>query len=80
MNNEKLSPIEIIKEKSDGLRGSLSASLTDNYTGTIRPDDEALIKFHGMYVQDDRDRRNERAEKSWKGCIHLCFVFVFREE
>lgn len=74
MNNEKLSPIEIIKEKSDGLRGSLSASLTDNYTGTIRPDDEALIKFHGMYVQDDRDRRNERAEKK----LERLYSFMLR--
>lgn len=63
MNQDKLSPIEGIKEKSDGLRGTLAQSLKDNYTGNVRPDDEALIKFHGMYVQDDRDRRQERAEK-----------------
>lgn len=63
MSNDKLSPIEIIKVKSDGLRGTLKESLTDNHTGNVRPDDEALIKFHGMYVQDDRDRRAERAAK-----------------
>lgn len=63
MSNEKLSPIEGIKVKSDGLRGTLKESLTDNHTGNVRPDDEALVKFHGMYVQDDRDRRAERAEK-----------------
>ncbi|MEC4115219.1 NADPH-dependent assimilatory sulfite reductase hemoprotein subunit [Myroides pelagicus] len=63
MSQDKLSPIESIKQKSDGLRGTLSQSLQDNYTGNVRPDDEALIKFHGMYVQDDRDRRQERAEK-----------------
>lgn len=63
MNQDKLSPIEGIKQKSDGLRGTLSQSLHDNHTGNVRPDDEALIKFHGMYVQDDRDRRQERAEK-----------------
>jgi len=61
--SEKLSPIEIIKVKSDGLRGTLKESLEDNYTGNVRPDDEALVKFHGMYVQDDRDRRAERAAK-----------------
>lgn len=63
MSNDKLSPIEAIKVKSDGLRGTLKESLTDNHTGNVRPDDEALVKFHGMYVQDDRDRRAERAAK-----------------
>lgn len=63
MDQEKLSPIEHIKVKSDGLRGTLKESLRDNHTGNVRPDDEALVKFHGMYVQDDRDRRAERAAK-----------------
>lgn len=63
MSQDKLSPIEHIKIKSDGLRGTLIESLQDNHTGNVRPDDEALVKFHGMYVQDDRDRRTERAEK-----------------
>lgn len=61
--SDKLSPIEIIKTKSDGLRGTLKESLQDNHTGNVRADDEALVKFHGMYVQDDRDRRVERAAK-----------------
>lgn len=63
MSQDKLSPIEHIKVKSDGLRGTLKESLKDNHTGNVRPDDEALVKFHGMYVQDDRDRRAERAAK-----------------
>jgi sulfite reductase (NADPH) hemoprotein beta-component len=62
--SEKLSPIESIKTKSDGLRGTLVESIDqDNHTGNVRPDDETLVKFHGMYVQDDRDRRAERAAK-----------------
>ena len=61
--NKKLSPIEKIKTASDGLRGTLKESLTDQVTGAIREDDQALIKFHGMYQQDDRDRREERTEK-----------------
>lgn len=62
--SEKLSPIEAIKTKSDGLRGTLKESIdVDNHTGNIREDDQTLVKFHGMYVQDDRDRRAERAEK-----------------
>lgn len=62
--SEKPSPIEAIKESSNGLRGTLKESIElDNHTGNVRSADEALVKFHGMYVQDDRDRREERAAK-----------------
>ena len=61
--SEPLSPIERIKENSLALRGTLAESLQDEITGAVREDDQALIKFHGMYQQDDRDRREERAEK-----------------
>jgi sulfite reductase (NADPH) hemoprotein beta-component len=57
------SPAEKIKKSSDGLRGTLKESLLDEHTGQIREPDQLLIKFHGMYMQDDRDRREERAEK-----------------
>lgn len=59
----KLTVIEGIKTKSDGLRGTLQDSLTDEITGAVREEDHALIKFHGMYEQDDRDHREERASK-----------------
>jgi sulfite reductase (NADPH) hemoprotein beta-component len=58
-----LSQVEKIKMASDGLRGTLQQSLRDEHTGAIREDDQALIKFHGMYQQDDRDKREERAAK-----------------
>ena len=61
--SEPLSPIERIKTNSRALRGTLVESLADEVTGAIREDDQALVKFHGMYQQDDRDRREERAEK-----------------
>lgn len=57
------SPVERIKKASKGLRGTLKESLLDEYTGAIREDDQTLVKFHGMYMQDDRDRREERAAK-----------------
>ena len=60
---KKLSVIEGIKTASRGLRGTIQESLGDQLTGAIREDDQALIKFHGMYQQDDRDRREERAAK-----------------
>ena len=57
------SVVEKIKKESNSLRGTLKESLLDEHTGAIRESDQALIKFHGMYMQDDRDRREERAEK-----------------
>ena len=69
-----LSPIEKIKVASNGLRGTLKESLLDEQTGAIREPDEALIKFHGMYQQDDRDRREEREEKK----LERLFSFMIR--
>jgi sulfite reductase (NADPH) hemoprotein beta-component len=69
-----LSSIEKIKMESDGLRGTIAESLQDEITGAIREDDQALIKFHGMYQQDDRDRREERAEKK----LERLYSFMIR--
>ncbi len=60
---QKLSPVERIKTESNGLRGTLNESLQDEITGALREDDQSLIKLHGMYQQDDRDRREERTSK-----------------
>lgn len=62
-DNEKLSPVEGIKTKSRGLRGALSESLSEQLTGALFNDEQTLIKFHGIYQQDDRDRREERERK-----------------
>lgn len=68
------SPVERIKKASHGLRGTLKESLKDEHTGAIREDDQSLIKFHGMYMQDDRDRREERAAKK----LERLFSFMIR--
>src|SRR4051812_18575304 len=68
------SPVERIKKASKGLRGTLKESLLDEHTGAIREDDQALVKFHGMYLQDDRDRREERAEKK----LERLYSFMIR--
>ena len=72
--SENLSSNERIKIESDGLRGTIAESLQDEFTGAIREDDQALIKFHGMYQQDDRDRREERAEKK----LDRLYCFMIR--
>jgi len=69
-----LSGIEKIKQASDGLRGEITKSLKDEITGAIREGDQAVIKFHGMYQQDDRDRREERAEKK----LDRLYTFMIR--
>ncbi|PZF71661.1 NADPH-dependent assimilatory sulfite reductase hemoprotein subunit [Taibaiella soli] len=71
---KKLSAIEHIKIKSEGLRGTLNESVSNQITGSISEDDQALIKFHGMYQQDDRDRREERAVKK----LERLYSFMIR--
>jgi sulfite reductase (NADPH) hemoprotein beta-component len=51
---------EIIKEASNYLRGTIARGLADPVTGGIAASDQQLLKFHGMYQQDDRDVRLER--------------------
>src|SRR5579859_2681875 len=75
MNDTKnLSAVERIKQKSDGLRGTLAEGLRDELTGAISEDDQSLVKFHGMYQQDDRDRRDERATKK----LERLYSFMIR--
>lgn len=54
------SDVERIKEESNYLRGTLAETLADPLTAGIPDDDNRLMKFHGSYLQDDRDVRNER--------------------
>ncbi|HWU52934.1 MAG TPA: sulfite reductase, partial [Tahibacter sp.] len=61
--SEGLSAVEKIKTDSRLLRGSLRESLADPVTGSLREDDQSLIKFHGSYQQDDRDLREERRQQ-----------------
>jgi len=63
MSEAPLSPVEGIKSRSRHLRGSIVESLADPLTGAMREDDTQLIKFHGLYQQDDRDLRNERRQQ-----------------
>ena len=54
---------EDIKEASRFLRGTIAEGLAKTATGAIAEDDTQLVKFHGMYQQDDRDLRPERLRK-----------------
>lgn len=51
---------EDIKIASNFLRGTIVEGLNDPSTGAISAADQQLTKFHGTYMQDDRDVRDER--------------------
>ena len=57
---ERLGPDETLKANSDYLRGSIALGLLDRITGGVKFEDNKLMKFHGIYQQDDRDIRDER--------------------
>ena len=54
------SDVERIKSESNYLRGTLVETLKNPISSGIPDDDNRLMKFHGSYLQDDRDLRNER--------------------
>ncbi len=68
------SQVEIIKERSRFLRGTIAEGLRDSSTGALAEDDTQLTKFHGIYQQDDRDLRPERARKK----LEKAFSFMAR--
>lgn len=57
------SDVEEIKEQSNYLRGSLVETLNNPISAGIPEDDNRLMKFHGSYMQDDRDLRVERQKQ-----------------
>src|SRR5882757_9099557 len=70
----ELSRNEHIKDASNYLRGTLAERLAETISGAIVEDDQQLVKFHGMYLQDDRDLRAERGSKK----LEKAFSFMIR--
>lgn len=48
---------EVIKQANPTLAGSIGATLADPATDRFSEDDCQFLKFHGIYQQDDRDKR-----------------------
>jgi len=71
---DKRSKNEFLKEESHYLRGTIADGLSHVETGAIAEDDTQLIKFHGSYMQDDRDVRGERGKKK----LEKAFSFMIR--
>ncbi len=63
---------ETVKTGSDYLAGTIAAELDDAASAFGR-DTELLLKFHGIYQQDDRDVRRSRARQRLP-LDHSCMV------
>src|SRR5262249_16653799 len=62
------SSVEVLKEQSDHLRGTVRATVAGD-APHFSHDEYQLLKFHGVYQQDDRDQRaaarKEGRDKAW---------------
>ncbi len=71
----KRSAIDVIKEGSHDLRGTVAEGLVKE-TMHFEEADRQLLKFHGTYQQDDRDVRKERVkakqEPKYSFMVRLC--------
>jgi len=71
---QKLSKVELLKESSQQLRGTLSEELL-NDRPEFSDDAATLLKHHGSYLQDDRDSRRAKGDDGKaKGKQYSCMV------
>lgn len=73
-NSAPHSDVEDIKRRTNYLRGTLEEVLKGQITASIPEDENRLMKFHGSYMQDDRDLRNERAKQK----LEPAYQFMLR--
>ena len=72
---DRLGPDETMKDGSDFLRGSIAQGLLDRITGAMPSENDVkLMKFHGIYQQDDRDLRDERRRQK----LEPAYQFMIR--
>src|SRR5262245_28776215 len=67
------SPVEVLKERSDYLRGEIVNELA-GVADHVSKDSYNLLKFHGTYQQEDRDARKLRDKTG----IHKHYMFMVR--
>ena len=65
---------EQLKAESNYLRGNTLRDLADTTTGAVTEETTQLMKFHGVYQQDDRDVRNQRRKENKE----KAFIFMAR--
>ena len=67
------SDVEGVMRASNNLRGAISDDL-NNDESSVSYDSEQILKFHGIYAQDNRDVRRERAARG----DALDYIFMIR--
>ena len=65
---------EALKAASNYLRGTIAQDMRDQSTGAISEVNSQLTKFHGLYLQDDRDLRAERRQSN----LEKAYMFMLR--
>ena len=65
---------EQLKAQSNWLRGTILHDLANQATGAVTEEATQLMKFHGVYQQDDRDLRNQRRKENKE----KAFIFMAR--
>jgi sulfite reductase (NADPH) hemoprotein beta-component len=70
----KPSSQEGIKIASNFLRGTILQSFENRVTASVPEDENFLLKFHGTYMQDNRDIRDERSRQR----LEPAFDFMVR--
>ena len=68
---QKLDGVNQMKLESDYLRHPLVGDMADMETISISHDSYNLLKFHGSYQQDDREKRKKGQEKAWQFMLRL---------
>lgn len=65
MSDGQLTKNELLKAAVPTLAGDIAKQLQDPSTDRFSADDEQFLKFHGIYQQDDRDKRKTGKEYSF---------------
>ncbi len=70
MDTPRLSPAETLKSSSNLLRGSIAEELLNDSDSFTKPS-AGLLKFHGVYQQDDRDLRKTSPTKVYSSMVRV---------
>jgi len=69
--SRELSKVELAKLESDALRGSIAPTLADDAISCFDETDKTLLKFHGIYQQDNRDTRHGGSGKTYSMMVRV---------
>jgi sulfite reductase (ferredoxin) len=68
--NETVSVVEALKGNSQHLRGTIREELDNDLPGFSKPA-TGILKFHGMYQQEDRDLRKQHGERAYRTMVRV---------